>query len=598
MPNDQKKIIPINYTNREFQSIREDLISIAERYYPDTFRDFSEGSFGALMVDAVAYVGDQLSFYLDYNVNESFLDTAYQYDNVLRHGRTLGYKYTGRPSTYGKVAIYVLVPASPTGLGPDSNYYPVLQRGSRFGSEGGLSFVLTQNVDFSSPENPVVAARVDPSTGAPTFYAVKAYGEVVSGRFSRESITCGAYERFKRVSIRNSNISEIISVTDSEGNEYFEVDYLAQDVVFKEVSNKNYQNDNVPSILKPILVSRKFVVERTRTETILQFGSGKASNSDVVADPTTVAAQVFGKDYVTDSTFDPSRLSETESFGIVPSDTTLTIVYRTTNPDNSNTAVGSLNRVQEGILKFENEQGLVTSTLNTIRSSIEVSNEEPIIGNVTNATTDEIKRRIIDTFPTQNRAVTQADYENLAYRMPAKFGSIKRVSVQREPTSTRRTLNMYVISENNFGNFTTSNSTIKNNLKTWLNHYRMLTDTIEIFDAFIFNFGIDFTVKASPNTDKFDLLQTCVSTLRNEFNTKYFIGEHINISDIYSVLSRVTGVVDVVKVTITHKKGTNYSSIDFDVRSNLSPDGSTLIIPKNVVAELKFPDTDIKGRIR
>ena len=344
--------------------------------------------------------------------------------------------------------------------------------------------LLTQNVDFSSPENPVVAARVDPSTGAPTFYAVKAYGEVVSGRFSRESITCGAYERFKRVSIRNSNISEIISVTDSEGNEYFEVDYLAQDIVFKEVSNKNYQNDNVPSILKPILVSRKFVVERTRTETILQFGSGKASNSDVVADPTTVAAQVFGKDYVTDSTFDPSRLSETESFGIVPSDTTLTIVYRTTNPDNSNTAVGSLNRVQEGILKFENEQGLVTSTLNTIRSSIEVSNEEPIIGNVTNATTDEIKRRIIDTFPTQNRAVTQADYENLAYRMPAKFGSIKRVSVQREPTSTRRTLNMYVISENNFGNFTTSNSTIKNNLKTWLNHYRMLTDTIEIFDAF------------------------------------------------------------------------------------------------------------------
>ena len=115
MPNEQKKIIPINYTHREFESIREDLISIAERYYPDTFRDFSEGSFGALMVDAVAYVGDQLSFYLDYNVNESFLDTAYQYDNVLRHGRTLGYKYTGRPSTYGKVAIYVLVPASPPG---------------------------------------------------------------------------------------------------------------------------------------------------------------------------------------------------------------------------------------------------------------------------------------------------------------------------------------------------------------------------------------------------------------------------------------------------------------------------------------------------
>ena len=598
MPDEQKKIIPINYTHREFESIREDLISIAERYYPDTFRDFSEGSFGALMVDAVAYVGDQLSFYLDYNVNESFLDTAYQYDNVLRHGRTLGYKYTGRPSTYGKVAIYVLVPASPTGIGPDRNYFLVLKRGSRFGSDAGLSFVLTENVDFAAPQNPVVAARVDPSTGAPTFYAVKAYGEVVSGRFSRESVVVGQYERFKKVSISNANISEIISVTDSEGNEYFEVDYLAQDVVFKEVTNNNFKNDNVPSIMKPVLVSRKFVVERTRTETILQFGSGKASSSDVVADPTTVAAQVFGKDYVTDSTFDPSRLSETESFGIVPSDTTLTVIYRTTNPNNSNVAVGSLNKVQEGILQFEDEQDLTTSTLNTIRSSIEVSNEEPILGNVTNATTDEIKRRIFDTFPTQNRAVTQADYENLAYRMPAKFGSIKRVSVQREPTSSRRTLNMYVISEDNFRNLTKTNATIKNNLKTWLNHYRMLTDTVEIFDAFILNFGINFSVKASANVDKFDLLRTCVDTLKRDFDTKYFVGEHINISQIYNTLSKVEGVIDVIKVTITQKVGSNYSSIDFDVRDNLSPDGSYLMIPKNVIAELKFPDTDIKGRIR
>jgi len=319
---------------------------------------------------------------------------------------------------------------------------------------------------------------------------------------------------------------------------------------------------------------------------------------DVVADPTTVAAQVFGKDYVTDSTFDPSRLSETESFGIVPSDTTLTVIYRTTNPNNSNVAVGSLNKVQEGILQFEDEQDLTTSTLNTIRSSIEVSNEEPILGNVTNATTDEIKRRIFDTFPTQNRAVTQADYENLAYRMPAKFGSIKRVSVQREPTSSRRTLNMYVISEDNFRNLTKTNATIKNNLKTWLNHYRMLTDTVEIFDAFILNFGINFSVKASANVDKFDLLRTCVDTLKRDFDTKYFIGEHINISQIYNTLSKVEGVIDVIKVTITQKVGSNYSSIDFDVRDNLSPDGSYLMIPKNVIAELKFPDTDIKGRIR
>lgn len=100
MADNQKKIVPINYTNREFSGIRDDLIQIAERLYPDSFQDFSEASFASLMVDMVSYVGDQLSFYLDYNVNEAFLDTAYQYNNILRHGRALGYKFTGRPSTF------------------------------------------------------------------------------------------------------------------------------------------------------------------------------------------------------------------------------------------------------------------------------------------------------------------------------------------------------------------------------------------------------------------------------------------------------------------------------------------------------------------
>ena len=152
MPDEQKKILPINYTNREFESIRQDLLQIAQRFYSDSFQDFSEASFGAIMVDSVAYVADQLSFYIDYNVNESFLDTAYQFNNVLRHGRILGYKYTGRPSTYGQAALYVVVPSSATGIGPDSAYLPVLKRGSRFSAENGLNYVLTDNIDFANPK--------------------------------------------------------------------------------------------------------------------------------------------------------------------------------------------------------------------------------------------------------------------------------------------------------------------------------------------------------------------------------------------------------------------------------------------------------------
>ena len=598
MPDDEKKILPIDYTHREFDTIRRDLIGIAERFYPETFRDFSEGSFGAMMVDAVAYIGDQLSFYLDYGVNESFLDTAYQYDNILRHGRVMGYKYTGRPSTYGKVAFYILVPASATGLGPDNDYMPILKRGTTLSTNTGTQFVLTENIDFSDVSNQIVVARTNPTTGAPTFYAVKAYGTVVSGMFSSKNVVVGDYERFKRIILGNPNIAEIISVFDSEGNEYFEVDYLAQDMVYKEIPNRNFLNDNVPSVLKPTLVSRKFVVQRTLNSTILQFGSGVANQSDVVADPSTVAMEVFGKDYVTDTTFDPTRLSKNVSYGIVPSNTTLTIVFRSTNASNSNVATNGLNSVSAPILQFENEIALDASVVATVRSSIECSNEEPIIGDVNNNTSNEIKRKIYDTFPTQNRAVTQADYENVAYRMPAKFGSIKRVSAQRDPNSERRNLNLYVISEDRFQKLTTANATIKTNLKTWLNHYRMLSDTIDIVDAYIINFGIDFVVRAKTTVDKYNLLSECVSRLQSKFSTHYFIGEHISIAQIYAELSNVKGVLDVLNVKITNKTGGNYSAVQFNINDNTSPDGASIIIPKNAIAELKFPTVDIKGKVR
>lgn len=598
MADEQKKIVPINYTHREYESIREDLIDIAQRFYPDTFRDFSEASFGSLVLDAVAYVGDQLSFYLDYNVNETFLDTAYQYNNVIRHGRVLGYKYTGQASVYGQVAMFVLVPASSTGIGPDTNYIPVLKRGSRFTSEAGLNYVLTENIDFADPRNPVVVARVNTTTGAPTFYAIKAYGNVVSGFFGTETITVGSYERFKRIKLQTANIAEIISVTDSEGHEYFEVGYLSQDMVYKEIANNNYKDDNVPSIIKPYLVSRKFTVERDRANTFLQFGSGKSGESNVVADPQRVALEIFGKDYVTDTTFDPTKLSKNENFGIVPSNTTLTVSYRSNNPGESNLGVGSLNRVSNALMDFTDRSTLSNATLQTVVDSLEINNETPLVGATTSPNSTEIKRRVYDTFPTQDRAVTQADYENVAYRMPAKFGSIKRCSVQRDPDSMKRNLNMYVISEDQFGKLTTTNSTIKNNLKTWLNHYRMINDTIDILDPFIINLGIEFHAKPKSGVNKFNVLNDGIAALTEHFRTMFYIGEALYVTDIYSVLKDVDGILDVTKVKIINKTGGRYAETVFDINSNMSPDGTFLIAPKNCIFEIKFPPVDIKGKIR
>jgi hypothetical protein len=598
MAKNDNKIIPINYTNREFETIRDDLMQIAERYYPDTFQDFSEASFGSLMLDAVAYVGDQLSFYLDYNVNESFLDTSYSLKNITRHGRILGYKNPGRPSTYGKVAIYIEVPADTTGLGPDAAYIPILKRGTRFGSTQGLSFILLENIDFNDSINPIIVSKVNDSTGSPTHYAIKAYGDVVSGKFGMERIDVGEYQRFKRVRLKASNLSEVISVIDSQGNKYFEVENLSQDIIYQEIANNNYKNDNVPSILKPMLVSRKFTVIREGNIVYLQFGSGEESSTQVIAEPQAVALDVFGKDYVTDTTFDPTRLSKNTNYGIVPSNTILTVSYRSTNPTNSNTAVNSLSIASDPIFDFKDSTSLSVSKRKSVIASIEVTNEKPIVGDVTYPTTQEYKQRIFDTFPTQNRAVTQSDYENVAYRMPGKFGSIKRCSTQKDPDSLKRNLNMYVISQDSFNKLIHTNMTIKNNLKTWLNQYRMVNDTIDILDPYIINLGIEFVATTLSPAHPDEVLESAKEVLMAFYQDSFFIGESLHISDIYSELKKVPEILDVKNVKIINKTGNRYSNVQFAVNKNLSPDGSSLLCPKNAIFELKFPEVDIKGKIR
>lgn len=597
MSDNSKKILPINYTHREFTSIRDDLMQIAERYYPDTFQDFSQASFGSIMLDAVAYVGDQLSFYLDYNINESFLDTAYGVENILRHGKTLGYKADGTPSIYGNGAFYIMIPANSTAIGPNRDYLPILKRGSTFKSKNGLGFVLTENVDFSNPACPIVVARVDDSTGTPTHFAIKAYGNLVSGKFGVQNVTVGAFERFRRVKVAGLGIAEIISVFDTEGNEYYEVDYLSQDMVYQELPNDNYKNDNVPSILKPLLVSRKFTLVRERGGTFLQFGSGNESETNVVANPQEVALNTFGKSYVTDTTFDPSRLSSNTSYGIVPTNTTLRIIYRTNVRNTNNVSVGGLNVVNNAILEFKNREMLSSTSIATIIDSVEVTNEMPMVGKVTLNSPMELKEKIYDTFPTQNRAVTQADYENIAYRMPSKFGSIKKVSVQKDPDSSKRNLNMYVVSEDSFNKLTKTNNTIKTNLKSWINQYRMINDTVDILDPFIINLGIEFVIKVLPSTNKNTAINRSIQVLSTKLARNYFIGEHFSISQIYSQLKSIEEVLDVVKVKLVCKSGGQYSYVNLSIQENLSPEGDYLVCPKNAIFEVKYPAVDIKGKV-
>jgi len=592
---------PINYTSREFNSIKEDLVNYAQRYYPTTFKDFSEASFGSLMLDMVAYVGDQLSFYTDFQTNEGFLDSAIQYDSINRLSNILGYKTQGAAQSTGQVAFYVIVPADPNSRGPDLDYFPILQNGTLVSSNNNSVFTLIEDVDFTDPSNQITVARTDTSTGNPTFFAVRAYGQVISGQRYTETITIGDYIRFNKQKLSKENITEVLSVTDSQGNEYYQVDFLTQDVIIQEFRNTSSDRIAAPYVMKIKPVPRRFVTEHTpQGETFVQFGYGSSDNltGDVIADPSDVVLDMSGRQYVSDLTFDPTNLIQSDKFGVVPTNTVLTVNYTANNTDDVNLAVDALNNVVSPQLSFKNQALLDPALVSSVISSIEVENEEPILGDTSILTGEEVRQRAYGTFASQNRAVTRTDYINLIYRMPPKFGKIKRANVVRDVDSLKRNLNVYLLSENSAGNLVPPNQTLRENTRIWLNKYRMINDTIDVLDAKVINIGINFKVLPELDVNRYELLETCVQKLKDEYlNIKFNVGEAVYISEIYKLLNDVPGVVDTMEVELFNKVGGLYSNYRFNIDSNLSDDGRFLLVPENSAAEVLFPDTDIIGAV-
>ena len=550
------------------------------------------------MLDSVAYVGDILSFYLDYQANESFLDTALEYGNVLKHGKALGYKLQRGYSANGLVNLYIMVPADSFGTTPDLNYMPVLKRGTQFSSTEGTIFTLTENIDFSDPTNEIVVARVNSTTGVPTYYAVKAMGQVISGILEQERVTIGEFEKFLRVRLGNTNITEIISIFDSEGHRYVEVSYLSQNIVYSAVSNRG-SGKQATSILKAIPVARRYVVEHEQNGTYLQFGYGTDSEifNDSIADPSELVLKVHGKRFITDTSLDPTNLLATDKFGIAPSNTILTVTYRTNTSDTVNASVGSVNTVILPNFSFKDRTSLDSSKVQSVIDSLESSNEERIIGSVTIPDIDELRHRIKNGFAAQNRAVTKQDYIMASYSMPPQFGAVKRCTIIKDHDSFKRNLNFYVISENKSQKLVTTNNTVKENLKTWLNGYKMINDTIDILDAKIVNIGIDFRVLGQSETNKYDILSLATSELQKAFDMDFDIGESISVTRIFKILNFIPGVVDTLDVKFTNKSSGLYSGYGLNINKNTSADGRTLIAPEDVIFEIKYPTKDIRGTI-
>lgn len=595
----KRKNIKIDYTSRDFDSIKEKLLDHAKRYYPDNYKDFSTPSFGSMILDSVAYVGDVLSYYLDYNVNESFLDSSIEFDNIRRHAKSLGYNYRGIPSSFGLVSLYAIVPSNVDGTAPDASYLPILKNGTSFTAFNGGNFILTEDVDFADPKNEIVAARFNPTTGATTYFAVRAFGQIQSGliQVAKADIRNENFQRFRKIRVGGPEVTDILKVIDSEGNIYYEVDNLSQEVIFVETTNKEANSQGVRSILKPFAVSRRFTIETDETGTYLQFGFGSdEEETSGIVDPSKIALKMHGKNHISNENFDPSELMKTNKMGISPSNTILKITYRVNQFDKINVPSNSIKTVTNKIIQFRNPEVITKTKADEVIASIEVNNEEALYSTKSDISIEELKQRVKSNYSAQSRAVTNQDYESLVYNMPTKFGNIKRASILNNDKDSRK-LKLYVISQDSNGHLAKTDTVTKQNVKTWLTNYKSLNDTVEINDTKIVNFSIDFIAVSDKRFSSSDVMNSSIEALKKHFSEGFYIGEPLYINRVYEVLNKLQGIVDVKSVKISLKTNGNYSSTQINLNDIISKDGTFYNIPKNCIFEMKYPNSDIKGTI-
>jgi hypothetical protein len=389
-------------------------------------------------------------------------------------------------------------------------------------------------------------------------------------------------------------------VFDTEGNEYYEVETLSQDVIYRQIPNNNFTSDGVAFILKPFPVPRRFTIEKTRSTTILQFGYGSEENdtNNSSIEPEENVLQLHARNYFTDKSFDPTNLIKTDKFGIAPSNTFLTINYRKANQANSNVGAGTITSVKRADFKFNNLDNTTVGNRNLVQASLEINNEEPLAGEIRLNEVEEIRTNALDYYATQNRAVSLLDYQAIIYAMPSNFGRIKKCFITQDNNSFKRNINIYVVSLDNLSNLSPANSLVKSNLKTWLSRYKMINDTVDILDARVVNFGIDFDVVIDSAYDRASTLNKALIEVQLLFtNTKMEIGESISLANIYNTLNKLNGIIDTRSVRITQKYGGVYSNSSISLDNLTTFDGKYINCPKNVIYEVKFPSIDIKGTV-
>lgn len=589
-----------NFTSITFDEIKQRLINRAKIYYPDRYQDFNDTSFGSMMLDMVALVSEQLNFYTQFVANENYIETTRTVQGYTSAAAKEGIQISNKYTSVGEVKVFARVPADPSLVGPDKNYQFTILRGTVFSNNTGAVFTSLEDVVVNLDSKNVVGTEFTDDASRVTYYVIPVVIPVESGEERILSAEVKTYRKFLKLEVKDDTVSSITRVVDSNGNEYYEVPNLSQDVIYREVQNMDASNIAAPSKLVPFPAPRRFEVRHEGERTFLVFGFGSESDLKVkeVANPSDLVLKRSGRNYVSDIAFDPSRLLANNKFGVSPQNTTLTISYKSNTSDNSNAAAGTITNIVSSELLFEKESELDREKIEFIRNSLSCENESAINGSLEYNSTQEVSESIRAARGSRGRAVTLQDYISLCYTMPSKFGSVYRASVVRDENDLKRNLNLFIISQSPENHLEMPSNTLKNNLKNWLNAGRMVSDTIDIFSAKILNFGIFFDVALNTKVNKVTALSQIRSELFEEIKLSApQIGEYFSIGEIEKILNGIKIISRVNSVKIINKEGTNYSGNRYDVVPNLSKDGSLIYIPQDCIWEIKF-EKDITGKIQ
>ena len=604
----------IKYINKDFNEFRSQLLNYAQTYFPNTYTDFTPSSPGVMFMEMASYVGDVLSFYLDNQIQENFLQYARQSNNLYELAYMFGYKPKVTGLATVDIDFYQLIPSKTVGLDivPDYDYALYIDANTQISSRTSTTkFIIEDPIDFtiSSSSDPTTISVAQVSGGSPTYYLLKKTRRAISGTINSTSFSFGSPVEFSTVTLNGTDIAGIIDITDSDGNIWYEVDHLAQELVFDGIKNtnindpNNYQNsDDTPYILQTKQVQRRFTTRFVNPTILqLQFGSGNPADNDenVIPNPSNVGLGLpFEKNKLT-TAYSPTNFIFTNTYGIAPSNTTLTVRYLTGGGVGANVNANDLTVLNTNTIRFL-KNNLNSTTAQYIFNSVASNNEAAASGGQDGDSIEEIRQNTISNYSTQLRNVTADDYLVRALSMSPRYGTVAKAYTEKpKADDANTTLDLYVLSYNSNGNLTTASTTLKNNLKTYINQYRMIGDTISIKDAFIINIACDFEIITLPNYNSNEVIFRCITTLQNYFDiNNWQINQPIILRDITVLLDNIEGVQTVNKVNITNKAGTTsgYSQYAYDIAGATQ---KNIIYPSldPSIFELKYPNTDIKGRV-